>query len=133
MRHEHGKTIYSAWFGDAAKNEWLLAGRTRKSGTRYLGRAGGFLEHAGTKDMQIPRSTGYGPAWVHDGMKWIPCTQAGVSVKDPENARFFQRDNVVYLELGLGRKSEEGTKRTYPLRSPAAQPPKLPEEVAQTQ
>ncbi|MCB1244209.1 MAG: DUF3472 domain-containing protein [Verrucomicrobiales bacterium] len=131
VKHEKGQTLFSAWFGSAEKHEWLLAGRTRKSGTHFLGHAGGFLEHAGTKDMQLVRSTGYGPAWVHDGRHWLPCTHAEASVKDPENARFFERDNVVYLELGLGRKSEQGSKRTYPLKAPAAGPPHLPEEVTQ--
>ena len=113
VRHEKGQTIFSAWFGSAEKHEWLLAGRIRKEGTHYLGHAGGFLEHAGTKDMQIVRSTGYGPAWVHDGQHLHACTKADASVKNPENARFFQRDGVVYLELGLGRKSEQGMKHTY--------------------
>ena len=130
VKHEDGHTIFSAWFGSAEKHEWLLAGRIRKGGTHDLGHAGGFLEHAGTKDMQIARSTGYGPAWVHDGQHWLPCTQAQASVKDPENARFFERDNVVYLELGLGKKSEQGNKHTYSLKASAAEPPELPEEVS---
>jgi hypothetical protein len=130
VRHEEGNTIFSAWFGEVEKNEWLLAGRTRKQGRHYLGQAGGFLEHAGTKDMQIPRSTGYGPAWVHDGQRWHPCTSAEMTLKDPENARFHERDGVVYLELGLGIKSEHGAKHSYPLSSPSDTPPVLPEEVA---
>jgi hypothetical protein len=130
VRHEKGRTIFSAWFGSVEKKEWLLAGRIRKQGTLYLGHAGGFLEHAGTKDMQIVRSTGYGAAWVHDGHRWHACTKAAASVKDPENARFYQRDGVVYLELGLGRKSEQGKKHSYPLKVSAAEPPTLPEEVA---
>ena len=129
VKHENEETIFTAWFGAAEKNEWLLAGRTRKSGTHYLGQAGGFLEHAGIKEMQIARSTGYGPAWVHDGQHWLPCTQAKVKVKDPENARFYQDDDVVYLELGLGKKSEQGENHTYTLKSTAAKPPQLPEEV----
>jgi len=130
VKHENGQTIFSAWFGSAEKQEWMLAGRTRKAGTHYLGHAGGFLEHAGTKAMQIPRSTGYGQAWVHDGRRWHACTTAKANVKDPENARFFQRDGVVYLELGLGRKSEQGDRQTYSLKATTAEPPKLPEEPA---
>jgi len=130
VRHMNGQTIFSAWFGSAEKQEWLLAGRTQKAGTHYLGHAGGFLEHAGTKDMETARCTGYGPAWVHDGQQWIPCTQMAASVKDPANARFFERDNVVYLELGLGKKSEQGTKHTYSLKAPAAGLPQLPEAVS---
>ena len=130
VRHEGGQTVFSAWFGSAEKHEWLLAGRTRKVGTHFLSHAGGFLEHAGTKDMQIPRRTGYGPAWVHDGRRWHACTAAGVSVKDPDNARFFERDGVVYLELGLGKKSDHGKKHTYALPPSAAEPPKLPEAPA---
>ena len=130
VRHVNGQTIFSAWFGSAEKHEWLLAGRTQKAGTHYLGHAGGFLEHAGTKDMETARCTGYGPAWVHDGQQWLPCTQMAASVKDPENARFFERDNLVYLELGLGKKSEQGTKHTFTLKAPAAAPPPLPEPVS---
>ena len=133
VKHENEETIFTSWFGAAEKNEWLLAGRTRKSGTHYLGQAGGFLEHAGKKDMQIARSTGYGPAWVHDGQHWLPCTKAKVKVKDPENARFFQDDDVVYLELGLGKKSEQGDTHTYTLKTTAAKPPQLPEEVSTLQ
>lgn len=133
VRHEKEQTIYSAWFGAVEKNEWLLAGRIRLPGTHTLGHAGGFLEHAGTKDMQTPRSTGYGPAWVHDGQRWHACTKAEVLVKDPENARFLERDNVVYLELGLGKKSDQGNKHTYALKAPAAEPPKLPEEVSKVE
>ena len=129
VKHEHGQTIFSAWFGAAATNEWVLAGRIRKDGTHYLGHAGGFLEHAGTKNMEIPRRTGYGPAWVHDGKQWLPCTRAEASVKDPANARFFSTNNVVYLELGLGLKSDLGKNHSYPLTTPAATPPALPEEV----
>ena len=125
--HENDQTIFSAWFGSVEKQEWLLAGRTRKSGTHYLGHAGGFLEHAGTKNMQLIRCTGYGPAWVHDGQHWHACTTAEVIVKDPENACFFQRDGIVYLELGLGKKSEQGRKQSYPLQVLADAPPNLPE------
>ncbi|NBV20670.1 MAG: DUF3472 domain-containing protein [Proteobacteria bacterium] len=127
VKHEEGHTVFSAWFGAADQHEWLLAGRTRKEGTHYLGHAGGFLEHAGTKDMQIPRRAGYGPAWVHDGQRWHACTTAEASVKDPENARFSQRDGVVYLELGLGLKSEQGPKHTYPMKVLSEEPPQLPE------
>lgn len=130
VRHVNGQTIFSAWFGSAEQQEWLLAGRTQKAGTHYLGHAGGFLEHAGTKDMEIARCTGYGPAWVHDGQQWLHCTQMAASVKDPANARFFERDNVVYLELGLGKKSELGTQHTYSLKAAAAGPPPLPEAVS---
>ena len=130
VKHEHDATIFSAWFGAVATNEWLLAGRIRKPGTLYLGHAGGFLEHAGTNHMELVRCTGYGPAWVHDGKHWLPCTQAEASVKDPANARFFATNNVVYLELGLGRKSELGKAHSYPLPAPAAAPPALPEEVS---
>ena len=133
VRHENGQTVFSAWFGSAEKHEWLLAGRTRKSGIHYLGKAGGFLEHAGTKDNRIARSTGYGPAWVHDGQRWLPCTRVEASVKDPENARFFERDNVVYLELGLGKKSEQGNQHTYQLKVPGTGPPLLPEGVSKPQ
>jgi hypothetical protein len=129
LKHEDGHTIFSAWFGSAEKHEWLLAGRIRREGTLWLGHAGGFLEHAGTKDMQVPRSTGYGAAWVHDGQRWHPCTAAEASVKDPENARFFQRDGVVYLELGLGKKSDHGLKHIYPMKPPSDSPPRLPEEA----
>ncbi len=129
VKHENGQTIFSAWFGSADTHEWLLAGRTRKEGTHYLGHGGGFLEHAGTKDMQIPRSTGYGPAWLHDGQRWHACTTAEASVKDPENARFFQRDGVVYLELGLGKKSEQGMKQSFPMKPSSDAPPQLPEQV----
>lgn len=129
VKHEQDRTVLTAWFGAAEKNEWLLAGRTVRKGTHYLGHAGGFLEHAGTKDMQIPRSTGYGPAWVHDVRRWQPCTTARVQVKDPSNARFFQRDGVVYLELGLGKKSDDGAKSVYQLPAGANEPPKLPEPV----
>jgi hypothetical protein len=129
VKYEDGHTVFTAWFGSAEKHEWLLAGRIRKEGTLYLGHAGGFLEHAGTKDMQLPRSTGYGPAWVHDGQRWHACTTAEASVKDPDNARFFQRDGVVYLELGLGKKSDQGLKHIYPMKAPSAAPPQLPEQV----
>jgi hypothetical protein len=70
---------------------------------------------------------------VHDGQHWLPCTQAKVKVKDPENARFYQDDDVVYLELGLGKKSEQGDNHTYTLKSTAAKPPQLPEEVSTLQ
>ena len=79
---------------------------------------------------ETARCTGYGPAWVHDGQQWLACTQMAASVKDPANARFFERDNVVYLELGLGKKSEQGTKHTYSLKAPAAELPQLPESVS---
>lgn len=128
VTHMGGQTIYSAWFGSVAKSEWVLAGRTRKGGTHFLGHAGGFLEHAGTQNAEVPRSTGYGPAWVHNGAKWLPCTKAEASVKDPGNARFSQRDNVIYLELGLGLKSTQGTSATFPLKA-GESPPALPEEV----
>ncbi len=130
VKHENGQTVYSAWFGSMKKNDWLLAGRIRKKGTLFLSHAGGFLEHAGTKDMQIPRCTGYGPAWVHDSNRWRACTKAQVKLKDPDNARFFQRDDLVYIEIGLGIKSGQGATHTYPLRPPGAKPPQLPEEVA---
>ena len=58
------------------------------------------------------------------------CSWVAASVKDPANARFFERDNVVYLELGLGKKSEQGTKHTYSLKAPAAGLPPLPEAVS---
>lgn len=129
VRHENGQTIYTAWFGDAAKDEWLLAGRTRKAGTHYLGKAGGFLEHAGRKDAQIPRRTGYGTSWVHDGQRWLPCTKAEVSVKDPGNARFDQKDGVVYIEIGLGLKSGKGGSFSYPMKAPSVAAPRVPEPV----
>jgi Domain of unknown function (DUF3472) len=130
VKHENGQTIYSAWFGDAGKNEWLLAGRTRKAGTHYLGKAGGFLEHAGKKDAQIPRRTGYGTSWVHDGEHWLACTKAEVSVKDPGNARFSQMDGVVYIEIGLGLKSDKGNKLNYAMKAPSGDAPKMPEPVS---
>ena len=130
VKHESEQTIFTAWFGDAAKNEWLLAGRTRKAGTHYLGNAGGFLEHAGKKDAQIPRQTGYGTAWVHDGQRWLPCTKAEASVKDPGNARFHQKDGVVYIEIGLGLKSDKGSKFSYAMKTPSINAPQIPEQVA---
>jgi hypothetical protein len=133
VKHEKGQTLFSAWFGSAEKNEWLLAGRIRKNGIHYLGYAGGFIENPGKyseEDKKIVRSTGYGPAWIHDGQQWLPCTQVEALVKDPENARFFERDNVVYLELGLGNKSDKGNKYTYSIKSPGAEPQQLPEEVS---
>ncbi len=83
--------------------------------------------------MQTARITGYGPAWVHDGQHWLPCTQAEASVKDPENARFFERGSVVYLELGLGQKSEQGSEHTFALKSSDPEPPQLPETVSKSQ
>jgi len=130
VKHEEGDTIYSAWFGDADKEEWLLAGRTRKQGIHHLAKAGGFLEHAGTKNMETPRSTGYGPAWVHDGAQWLPCTQYKMQLKDPDNARFYRQDHVAYLVIGLGETSGQGAKHTFVLPSPGPRPPALPEEVA---
>jgi len=130
VKHESGQTIYTAWFGEAAKNEWLLAGRIRKAGTHHLGHAGGFLEHARKKDAQIPRCTGYGTSWVHDGQRWQFCTKAEASVKDPGNARFNQRDGVVYLEIGLGLKSSDGSKFSYSMKTPSAAAPQVPEPVS---
>ena len=130
VKHEGGQTIFSAWFGSVEKHEWLLAGRIRKAGTYYLGHAGGFLEHAGKKEAQLARCTGYGPAWVHDGHQWLPCTQVQTRVKDPANARFFEHDNVIYLELGLGKKSEQGKEHVYQVKAPASEPPQLPEAVS---
>ena len=130
VQHENAQTIYTAWFGEAAKNEWLLAGRIRKAGTHHLGKAGGFLEHAGKKDAQVPRCTGYGTSWVHDGQRWQFCTLAEASVKDPGNARFHQRDGVVYIEIGLGLKSEKGSKFSYSTLNPSAAAPVVPEPVS---
>jgi hypothetical protein len=130
VKHEAGQTIYSAWFGEAAKNEWLLAGRIRKAGTHHLGHAGGFLEHAGKKDAQIPRCTGYGTSWVHDGRNWRFCTRAEASVKDPDNARFYHRNGVVYVEIGLGLKSNAGSKLSYAMTTSPAIAPRLPEPVS---
>ena len=129
VRHDRDSTIYSAWFGSVDKGEWLLAGRTRKSGIEFLGSAGGFLEHAGKTNREIPRSTAYGPSWVHDGRRWLPCTQVEASVKDPLNARFFQKDGWVCLELGLGRKSDAGARQVFPMKNLPDQPPRLPEEI----
>jgi Domain of unknown function (DUF3472) len=129
VKHENDQTIYSAWFGDSAKNEWLLAGRTRKAGTHDLGKAGGFLEHAGKKDAHVPRCTGYGTSWVHDGQSWLPYTKAEVSVKDPGNARFHQKDDLVFIEIGLGLKSTHGNKFSYSMEPPSAAAPPLPEPV----
>lgn len=130
VKHESDQTIYTAWFGEAAKNEWLLAGRIRRAGTHDLGKAGGFLEHAGKKDAQIPRCTGYGTSWVHDGQRWLPCTKAEVSVKDPGNARFHQKDGVIYIEIGMGLKSTNGSKFTYSMKPSSAAAPPLPESVS---
>jgi hypothetical protein len=132
VQHENDQTLYTAWFGEANKNEWLLAGRIRKAGTHYLGSAGGFLEHAGKKDAQIPRCTGYGTSWVHDGQGWRPCTMADASVKDPGNARFYQRDDVVYIEIGLGLKSDKGNKFSFPTKALISAVPKIPEPVFST-
>ena len=129
VKHLDGDTIYTAWFGEAEKKEWLLAGRTLKKGVHFLGRPGGFLEHAGTKNIEIRRCTGYGPSWVHNGAQWLRCTQTRTKLKDPDNARFYEKDKIVYLEIGLGIKSEEGNAKTYRITSPTPQPPKLPEKV----
>ena len=130
VKHEGGDTIYSAWFGEAEKNEWVLAGRTRKAGIHHLSHAGGFLEHAGKKDAQIRRCTGYGPAWVHDGTRWLPCTKAEVQLKDPGNARFSQRDGTVYIEIGLGLTAGSEKRHSYEMPPPAGKAPRIPEPVA---
>jgi len=130
VRHEQGHTIYSAWFGSVEKGDWLLAGRTRKNGIHQLGNAGGFLEHAGTKDMQIRRATAYGPSWIHDGLRWLPCSKVDVSVKDPDNARFSQQGGLALIEIGLGLKSQAGSKAAYTMNVPSPALPRLPEQVA---
>ena len=129
VKQENGDTIYSAWFGQAGTDEWLLAGRIRKKGLHHLGHAGGFLEHAGTKNMEARRTTAYGPAWVHDGKRWHACTRANVTLKDPQNASFRQEeDGTVIIQIGLGLKSEAGQRHTYTVPVPSESPPKLPEE-----
>ncbi len=129
VKHENQKTIFSAWFGSADESEWLLAGRIEKTGIHYLSHAGGFLEHAGKKHMEIPRSTGFGPSWIHDGKTWQPCIEAKVKLKDPDNARFYQQDNLVIIEIGLGIKSLLGDRYTYSILGESQQPLDLPEEV----
>ena len=129
VKHENNSTIFSAWFGSAETNEWLLAGRIKKQGIHYLSHAGGFLEHAGKKFMEKPRSTGYGPSWIHNGEKWEPCTEARVKLKDPENARFYKENNLVIIEIGLGIKSLNGNRFNFELSKLTPEPPNLPEPV----
>ena len=54
---------------------------------------------------------------------------SSTKLKDLDNARFFEKEGIVYLEIGYGIKSTEGNAKTYKITSPTPKPPKLPEPV----
>jgi hypothetical protein len=130
VTHQNNTTTYSAWFGEASKNDWLLAGRIRTSGTVYLGRAGGFLEHVGKQNKELRRCTAYGSTWVHDGVQWLPCTHVRAELRDPANAHFYQKNKEVFVEIGSGIKSEQGSIGDFRITDIPNSPPNLPKDLA---
>lgn len=77
-----GSTIYAAWFGDKAADEWRLIARFRRPKTdTHLRGFHSFLESFSPTTGHIGRRAGYGNVWVCDVMgAWHECTRARFSV-----------------------------------------------------
>lgn len=73
-----GNTIYTSWFGDKAKGEWILiASFLRPKTDTNLRRFHSFLENFSPSTGHLGRKGSYGNIWCRsvDG-KWFACQQA---------------------------------------------------------
>ncbi len=78
----NGSTIYSAWFGDKAANEWRLIARFRRPQTKtHLRGFHSFLESFDPSHGHIHRRARHHNVWVRDTAgQWHPCESARLSV-----------------------------------------------------
>lgn len=77
-----GETTYTSWFGDAAKDEWLLIASFQRPKTdTHLRGFHSFLESFYPAHGHLERRANYGNVWVRDtGGTWYSCQQAVFSV-----------------------------------------------------
>ncbi|XZE44845.1 DUF3472 domain-containing protein [Pirellulaceae bacterium SH467] len=74
-------TLYTAWFGDKAQNEWrLIASFRRPKTSTYLRGFHSFLENFNPQFGHLARGADYGNVWVVDTEgKWYECSRARLS------------------------------------------------------
>ena len=84
-----GKSIYTCWFGDKAKNEWRLIASFRRPKTdTYLTGFHSFIESFSPTYGYIGRRAHYGNTWVRDTEgQWHQCLNARFSVDATANGR----------------------------------------------
>ena len=73
-----GNTIYTAWFGDKAKDEWrLVASFLRPKTNKHLTGFHSFLENFADRRGYFGRRANYANQWVRDtGGRWHEITRA---------------------------------------------------------
>jgi len=116
VEHAGGSTTYSAWFGLADKEEWMLIARIKRLGIHFLKKSGGFLEHVGKKNPQQMRSTAFNGGWVCDGTAWHQIRQVRFSCKDPAAANACLRGDQVLIQIGLGLTSTVGSAHVFDVK-----------------
>ena len=77
-----GNTVYTAWFGDKARDTWrLIASFSRPKTDTDLKGFHSFLENFSPSRGHLGRRAHYGNVWVRDTeAQWHECTQARFSV-----------------------------------------------------
>lgn len=110
-----GNTVYTAWFGDKAQDEWRLIASFRRPKTdTHLRGFHSFLESFSPTYGYIGRRALYGNVWVRDvAGQWHQCTRATFSVDatgggrhrldftgGSEGKSFFMRNCGFFNETG---------------------------------
>lgn len=125
-----GSTVYTAWFGDKADEEWrLIASFRRPQTTTHLRGFHSFLENFNPAWGAVDRRGEHGEIWVltTDG-EWLPCTRARFTVDATgggghrwdymggvTGTRFYLRNGGFFAETGkVGEILERGLESATP-------------------